>query len=704
MGNIGGPINKKSSFFLSAQRRDIDNVSVVSASVLDPNFNVVPFSDSVDNPRTRTNVTPRIDYQVAKNNTLTASYQYYRDNEQNQGIGQFSLASQAYNILSTEQTVRVSDTQVFGSNVVNETHFQYLHDVSSQTPQDASATVSVLGAFTGGGNNSGNTFDTTNRYELQNYTSMIMGKHLLKYGFRLRRVDDDYDSNSGFNGMFTFRSIVAYQIAEQGLAEGLSAAQIIASGGGANQYSVTMGTPTTRASMFDAGLYVQDDWRVRPNVTVSLGLRFEAQNRISDHDDWAPRVAVAWGLGKNTVLRAGSGIFYDRFAENLVLMAARLNGVTQEQFVVQSPDFLPPNAPLPSTLTAAEPSVYRIAPNLHAPGLLQTAVTLERQLTKAAKLSVSYINSRGFDQLLSNSINTPNPATGIRPYGDIGNIYEFQSEGIFRQNQLTTNLTVRAGAKLSLNAYYSLNSANSDISGAGSFASNPYDLMADYGRASFAVRNRIFLGGSITLPYAFSLSPFMLMSSGQPFNITLGQDLIGSSIFNQRPAFASNLSNPNNVIVTPLGSFDTVPEPGETLVPVNYGTGPMQFTLNLRLSRTFGFGKAVERSSGAGSGGGRGPGGGFGGGRPGGGGGRGPGGGPGLFGGGGPGGGANAQSRRYNLTFSVQARNVFNNVNLAPPIGIVTSPLFDHSNALAGGAFSSSASNRSISLQMTFSF
>ena len=189
----------------------------------------------------------------------------------------------------------------------------------------------------------------------------------------------------------------------------------------------------------------------------------------------------------------------------------------------------------------------------------------------------------------------------------------------------------------------------------------------------------------------------MLINSGEPFNVTLGQDLIGSSIFNQRPAFASSLSNPQNVIVTPLGSFDTVPVPRETLVPVNYGTGPTLFTLNLRLSKTFGFGKAAERPGGAQPGGG-GRGGGFG--RPGGGGGRGPGG---AFGGG-PGGAASSSTRRYNLTFSVNARNIFNRVNLDTPIGVVTSPRFDRSNALGGGAFSNSASNRTIYLQTTFSF
>ena len=416
MGNINGPINKNSSFFISIQRRDTDNVNVVRASVLDSNFNVVPFSDAVANPQTRTNFSPRIDYQLTKNNTLSVRYQYFRNTAQNQGIGQFNLASQGSDSLSSEQQVQVSDTQVFGAKVVNETHFQYLHQVTNQTAQNPGLTISVLGAFTGGGSNSGNNGDTSNRYEFQNYTSMILGKHVLKFGGRLRQAGDNYVSNAGFNGMYTFPSIAAYQIMEQGLSQNLSAAQIIANGGGPSQYSITTGIPTTTASMFDAGLYMQDDWRVRTNVTLSLGLRFETQNRISNHADWAPRLAVAWGLGKNTVLRVGSGIFYDRFSESNVLQAARLNGIRQEQFIVPSPNFLPPNAPQPGPIAALQlqPTKYQIAPNFHAPGTIQSAVTLERQLTKSAKLSVSYMNSRGFDQLLTNSINTPFPGPADR--------------------------------------------------------------------------------------------------------------------------------------------------------------------------------------------------------------------------------------------------------------------------------------------------
>ena len=142
-----------------------------------------------------------------------------------------------------------------------------------------------------------------------------------------------------------------------------------------------------------------------------------------------------------------------------------------------------------------------------------------------------------------------------------------------------------------------------------------------------------------------------------------------------------------------------MPLPGQPIVPINYGSGPPLFTLNLRLSKTFGLGPKLEKGASSGPTGG-GPGGG--GGRGGGGGGL---GGRGLAGGGGgPFTFGNETSHKYNLTFSVSARNLLNNVNYAPPIGNLNSPLFGTSNALAPAPFSSGSANRRIDLQMLFSF
>jgi hypothetical protein len=702
MGNVGGPINKKASFFLDVQRRNIDEIAVVDATVLGTNSQQTSLNESVPNPRTRTNLSPRIDYQVTPNNTLSARYQFYRDTQENAGVGGLVLPEAGYDTTSTEHTVQITDTQILGTKAVNETRFQYLRDNSQQTPLSTAVGINVFGNFTGGGSSSGAQTDHQNHYELQNYTSVSQGKHFVKFGGRLRAIHEVNISSAGFNGTYTFQDLTtAY------------------ANGTPSQYSIhatPSGAPASvPVTMVDAGLYVQDDWKVRPNFTLSGGLRFETQNAIHDHADWAPRVGFAWGLGgggksaPKTVLRGGFGLFYDRFTQGLILNVDRQNGVTQQQYIVSNPAY--PTPPPVNTLPATTQQIYQISPDLHAPYIMQTAFSLERQVTKIANVTISYLNARGVHQFVSLNVNAPPPGTpfssGPPPNPAAGPIYQYVSDGVLRQNQLITNFNIRAGAKLSLFGYYSLNYANSDTSGASGFPSNQYDLGADYGRASFGIRNRLFLGGTIGLPHAFRLSPFMIFNSGSPYNVTVGQDLSNDSLFNDRPTFATNISG--SCLSPTVACHYVVPTSSYVPIPINYLTGPSQFTLNLRLAKTFGFGPEVGGKSGAQ------PDGGPGGGPPGGGGPRGGGGGGGGLGrgpggGGGFGGMGPATTRRYNLTFSVNARNVLNKVNAATPIGVLppaNSPNpsnFGKSIALASGPFSSMAANRKIELQAMFSF
>jgi hypothetical protein len=197
------------------------------------------------------------------------------------------------------------------------------------------------------------------------------------------------------------------------------------------------------------------------------------------------------------------------------------------------------------------------------------------------------------------------------------------------------------------------------------------------------------------LPYAFRISPFLVAQSGVPFNITTGQDLYQDSVFNTRATFGTCTPGATSVKATPYGCFNLATQPGQPVIPINFAEGPGRFALNIRLTKTFGFGKKAEATN-AGAGG---PGGGTFGRGPGGPGDRGP------RGGGGRGmdGGA-PNNNRYNLTFGVSARNIFNNVNLATPIGNLSSPLFGQANGLAGGPYSSSTANRRIDLQVSFNF
>jgi hypothetical protein len=733
-GNISGPISKNASFFFSAQQRDIDNVSVVVAQVLGPGNIITPYTANIPNPSKRLNISPRVDFQLSKNNTLTIRYQYSRNTQDNAGIGQFSLPSTGFNSHSTEQTVQISDTQIISPNIVNETRFQYIRDSDNQNPLSLDPTLVVQGAFTDGGSSQGFVVGNQDHYELQNYTSITHGKHFIKFGGRLRGTLYSSTQDSGFNGNYNFSSLDAYQITENGIAAGLTPAQIRALGGGASQFSLVVGQPLSDVSMVDVGLYAEDEWRIRPNISLSYGLRYETQTGIPYEGNWAPRVSLAWGLGHTktpkTVIRTGFGIFYDRFSYDNLLQAERYNGITQQQYVVANPNFFPliPTPAQLAQLSTTSPTIYQVQSNLHVPYTMEAAISLERQVTKNATVSLTYLNSHGEHQLFMRNANAPlpgtynpaDPSSGIRPDGNNTNIYQFNSGGVFEENQLIANFRVSVGQKVSLFGFYSLGYANSDLGSGGpisigssgggfggafgaggtssaQFVMNSYDPMQDYGRAAFDVRNKFLLGGTLSLPYAFRLSPFIIADSGSPFNITVGQDLNGDSIFNDRPALASTAGPGGQVYVTPYGTFNSVPIPGQQIVPINYGSSPALFSLNLRLSKTIGLGPKVQAHPGSG-------------GRGGGGGGRGGGGlgGRGLTGGGGPGGGpfvfTGETNRKYNLTFSVSARNLLNNVNYAPPIGLLTSPLFGTSNALAGAPFSSGSAVRRIDLQMLFSF
>jgi Carboxypeptidase regulatory-like domain/TonB dependent receptor len=712
-GSLGGALTKRASFFFNLEHRDIEDLAIISATTLDSNFNIVPFSASVTNPQTRTNLSPRIDYQLTPNNSLTSRYQYFRNTEQNDNVGQFNLAELGTNDLETEQTFQLTDTQIFGAHVINETRFQYTRENSLTTPVNTAPTVNVGGAFTGNGGGGGVISDIQNRYELQNITYYNRGKHAWKFGGRLRSTDDTNSTAADFNGSYNFGSrlmpgcvpgpvitcqispIQAYQITEEGLSNGLSISQIQALGGGASYYTQAAGIPTSSVTLVDGGLFAQDDWKVRQNVTVSYGLRFETQNNFNDKSDFAPRIGIAWGIGGNAkkppkmVLRGGFGIFYDRFLYNLVLEQERFNGETQLSYQVTNPGFFLSNVQLPGATTQ---TVYQPNTNMQAPYTIQTGVTLERQITKSSNIAVTYLNSRGVHQFYTANLNPADPITGLRPNGD-NNIYQYQSEGTFKQNQLIVNGSIRMGAKLSLFGFYTLNYADSNTSGAGFVPSIPGDLAADYGRASFDIRQRLFMGGTVGLPKGFRVSPFLIASSGIPFNITTGNDPYQDSQFNVRPVLAPTCALAT--YVTKFGCFnDGAPgTPGYVPIPINDATGAGRFSLNLRLSKTFGFGPVIENSAAAGGGGpmsggtfGRGPGAG----------GR---GGP----GGGPGGGA-ASNRRYSLTLGVNARNIFNNVNVATPIGNLGSPSFGEANGLAGRPYSDSTSNRRLDLQLTFTF
>ena len=200
-------------------------------------------------------------------------------------------------------------------------------------------------------------------------------------------------------------------------------------------------------------------------------------------------------------------------------------------------------------------------------------------------------------------------------------------------------------------------------------------------------------------PWSLRFSPLIVVQSGAPFDIITSQDIYGDTLLSARPGIPSNPDKPG-LIQTPYGLLDPNPSLGEKILPRDFGRGPGLFSVDLRVARTFGLGHLKNRTnrnaSNAGSGA-----------AP-----AAPA--PGPAGRGGisgfenmnSGGGGSSSERRYSLTASVSARNIFNHVNPGPVIGDINSPLFGQANQIAGnvGAYTGYSSNRRFEFQLRFGF
>jgi Carboxypeptidase regulatory-like domain len=698
-GNISGPITKTSAYFFNAFTINRQNSDIIDA--VDPNNLSGKIDEAFPAPMTYTDINPRVDFQLTKNNFISIRDDFSRYSSQGNGVGTLNLQEQATSTLSKSNQLQIGDTWVINPKLLMEPRFMWRRisnnssdtGVSSLTPS-----VTVQGAFTAGGGNAVKVVDHEDIFMLQDYGTATMGRHTLRFGARARSYRDANYSESGTNGSYYFTSAASYQ------------ATVNNTGGTPAQYSQTIVTnPTARALLFDGSLFAQDDWRVSQRFLLGLGLRYEGQNFINDHNDWAPRIAFAWSPGhpgKNppkTVIRAGYGWFYNRFilpsafnsGTPYIIEAIHDNLIKQKSYTIANPSFYDPSAPQTETTLAQNatsiPTYHSIDPHFHAAIDMQAGIGVDRQITKKITGNITYLYTQGVHQYLTNNINAPEFDEG--DYTLVGAApalynYQYQSGGFYRQNQLIASAALQL-KKLTISGNYVLNQAKSDTQGVNSFPSVAQDPGFDYGRAAFGIRHRAVVIESFTAPHGIVVASLLAVQSGTPYNLMIGSDLTGNNQFNARPAYGP--CGATGVVTTQYGCLDTDPSgKDEPIVPFDVGVGPSNVVYHLRASKVIGLGPKLKTETegqtftpGQGGGvGGRG------------------------IGSGGPAIRLDAGApRRFNLTFALGVNNLFNIVNLGTPNGVLLSPLFNKTQQLAGNQFGSPvAGNRSVFLQTTFSF
>lgn len=712
MRRYGGDISnsflkERASYFIDIEKREINDSSIVNATVLDEQFRIALLKETLLNPQRTVYANARTDFQINTNNTLSFRYGLTTNTERNAGVGGLSLISQAYESTNKNHTFQAIQTSVIKEKIISELRFQFERNTQRGKSDNTRPSIVVSESFIGGNSQIGDANSVENNWEIGNALTFTPKNHTTRLGFRFRGIYFTDISPSNFGGTLTYTGGNAPRLNENGqiilgsdgqpvietissieryrralvlARQGLLPAEIRRRGGGASQFSINTGNPKAKVSQLDFSGFINDDWRLHPTFALSFGLRFESQTNLKRNFDVAPQISFAWSpkTGKEkkfpTIIRGGIGVFYSRFSENLVLDAERFNGSNLKRFIITDANILDEFPAIPSVQDLSnlgQPlTIRKIAPDIRAPYSSHWALSVEQGLPLKSTLTLTLSELKLKHALRSRNINAPFSNSSERPFNDFGNVYQYESSGRFNSRRLRVNFTKRFG-KNSFDIRYDLQSAKSDTDGPASFPANQFDLSSEYGRSALDIRQTLFLSGYFSLPYNFTLSSFVIANSGSPFNIILGQDTNGDSIFAERPAFASDLTK-TSIVHTKFGIFDTDIKANSNIIPRNYGTNPPYFSASLRISRNFKFdlfrqqpqSKSAEPKE------------------------------------------STPSQKRFNLNLSAQIWNIFNYTNKSRLIGNLTSPHFGQAISTAGsyGRGDPLSGNRAIDFQMRFSF
>jgi hypothetical protein len=470
-------------------------------------------SDLVRRPVEGVNATVRFEQLLGPTSQVRAEYSRRENRRSNLGVGDFELHDRAYAVDTVTDSLRVRNTRTLGRSVFSELRFEATQSASTTSSVSAAPAVRVLDQFTAGGAGQTGAREGRQFTVAQNFDFSI-AKHMLRAGVQVDGGWWDSNQQTNANGTFTFSSMDDYLA------------------GRPRTFTRRVGDPRVTYSQFEAGWYIQDDFRVSRNLNVSAGIRQEVQTHVGDRINLAPRAAFTYALRKGNV-RGGYGMFYDWLEAGTYEQVVRVDGRQQIDEVVIDPSF--PDLGLGAG-TSLPASRIQLGPQLTQPTIHQASIGYERPFGEWANIRTDYMWTRGYDTLRAVNVNAP--VAGVRPDPTAGNVTQIESNGRRASDRINAFMLLRYPRVRGLMGNVGYQYANNR-----NFADSPLSLPADsanpdadWGPAATDIRHRVFVMFNTPLLYNVRASVQAQFSSAPPYTITTGTDDNGDTVFNDRPA------------------------------------------------------------------------------------------------------------------------------------------------------------------------
>src|SRR5581483_5852451 len=515
-GTLGGPIGggRNASFLLSGSYDAQDNQSIVYAETP-----TGPVTTNVPTPFRNLLAAGSVTRQFGENNTVSVRFSHLYQKNTNQGVGGTTLPEAGFNHTDREDEATYTHQTILTQKILHETRFLYGDEYEPRTSINALPRLVVQDSFTGGGAQN-DQVRTEHHFTLVDAVTWTPGAQTIKFGINIPdwswRGNDDRTNTAG---TFYFSSLQTYAL-------GQPYSFVLQSGDGRTRFLEKV-----------VGLFVRNEIRVRPNLTIDVGLRYDWQNYFHDANNFAPRLSFAFSPDREskTVLRGGAGVFYDRTGPGPTQDLLRYDGQHLMRYVLTDPGY--PSPLLPGDALGAQPtSVVRLAPNLTIPFLVDAGVGVERQLRPKTTLAINVHGARGYDDFRSRDVNAPPPPLYLeRPDPAFSQVRQIESAGTRRL--IGVDFTVRGQLTRVFNGtvQYGIARARNDTSGITWMPPNMYDLSHEYGPADFDRLQTVQMFGTLNAAPWADFGASFEYDSPRPYTITTGLDLYNTGIANARP-------------------------------------------------------------------------------------------------------------------------------------------------------------------------